>query len=121
MYFLIVYLVMMANNMYNSMHIDDIKNGNPFIFRTRIKEINNNVDLGRVKFIALTLNEKFSGYYEVKSFNLVNSDPTLIEFNLYNYKALSFDVDTKHIEHIALSLTREEFTAYCNDHKNIER
>ncbi len=116
-----IYLLMMANNMYNFMHIDDIKNGNPFIFRTRIKEINDNVDLARVKYLALTLNEKLSGYYEVKSFNFVSSDTTLIEFNLYNYKALGFDVDTKHIEHIALSLTRDEFTAYCNDHKNNER
>ena len=113
-----IYLMMKANNMYNFMHIDDIKSGNPFKFRTDIDKVGEYVNLGKVKYLALILNEKLMGYYEVKSVNSVQGQRSVIEFDLDKYRQLDFSVDTKVIdENIAVTFTFEEFMAYCNDHK----
>lgn len=113
-----IYLMMKASNMYNFMHIDDIKNGNPFRFRTDIEKVGEYVNLGKVKYIALILDNKFQGYYEVKFVNFVNNNGNVIEFDLDNYRKFDFVVDATALsDKMAASLSYEEFTEFCNGHK----
>lgn len=113
-----IYLMMKASNMYNFMHIDDIKNGYPFRFRTDIDKVGEYVDLGKVKYLALILNERLLGYYEVNSMNSVQGQSSVIEFDLDKYRRLDFAVDTKSIdENTAVTFSYEEFMAFCSDHK----
>jgi predicted component of viral defense system (DUF524 family) len=113
-----VYMMIKASNMYNSMHIDDIKNGIPFKFRTDIDKVGEDVNIGKVKYIALILENKIQGYYEVKFVNSVSNEKTVIEFDLYNYRKLDYTVDaTAMNDTTASSLSYEEFTEYCKGHK----
>lgn len=112
------YLILKANNMYNFMHIDDIKNGYPFKFRTDINTVGDYVNLSKVRYLALILNNTFWGYYEVKSMNPVSNEKTVIEFDLDNYTKINCEVDASAVnENTAVSFSPEEFLDYCNSHK----
>ena len=112
-----LYLLMLVNNMYNTLRVEDVEEGYSFVFRTRISEIKDYVNIGRVRYLALVVKQKFYGYYEVRAMRFVNNNPSLIEFDLHNYRKLKYAVATKMEEHIAFSLSSEEFIKYCNDHK----
>ena len=99
------------------MYIENIENGYPFRFRTKTSEIHDYIDLSKVRYMAIVYNEKFSGYYEIRSFNFVESDSSLIEFDLYNYHPLGFDVVPEKTGNISFTMAYDLFLKYCNDHK----
>lgn len=111
-----IYLLMKANNMYNFMHIDDIINGIPFRFKTDIDKIGN-VNLGKVRFVALVLNDVIRGYYEVKSLIPDSINNTAIEFDLYNYKELDNVLPVILEENSTVPMSYEEFSSFCMAHK----
>ena len=68
--------------------------------------------------MALILNNKFWGYYKVKSMNSVSNEKTVIEFDLDNYTKLNCEVDASAVnDNTAVSFSHEEFLDYCNSHK----
>lgn len=112
-----VYLLMKSDTTYNFMNAEFIKNGYPFVYRTDTNKIGERVDLGKVRYVAIILNNIISGYYEVKALNPVNNNASVLEFDLQNYKKLEAPVSAKLEENIAVQMSYEEFTNYCKAHK----
>ena len=44
-------------------------------------------------------------------------DDILIEFDLYNYTPLGFEVEPKKTEHMTLTMAYDLFLKYCNEYK----
>lgn len=112
-----IYLIMHANGLYNSVRRVDLEEGRDIDVRINTSEIRENVDIGKVKYLALIIKQRIAGYYEVKSIKTVKTDTSFLEFGLKNYKSLGYDVDASSIGSIAASLTHIEFTDYCLIHK----
>lgn len=111
------YLILHPSGIYNSVRRVDMEEGLDIKIHINTSEISENIDMGKVKYLALIIKQSISGYYEVKSINTVRTDTSLLEFDLMNYKSLGYDVDASSIGNIAASLTHIEFTDYCLNHK----
>lgn len=115
-----LYLLISASNQYNVGIMANLKNGMPCKFSCSHQGIGEDVDLRQIRYLVPVLNQRFSGYYEVKSVNTKVGESLRIEFELDQYKDLNFAVNSSIQDPLGVSITYVEFVEYCNSHVVVE-
>ena len=111
-----LYLLISANNQYNVGIMADLKNGLPCKFSCSYQGIREDVDLRQIRYLIPVLNQRFSGYYAVKSVNTKVGESLRIEFELDQYKDLGFAASATTQDSLGVSMTYKEFVGLCNSH-----
>ena len=79
------------------------------------------MNLQRISYLIPTFDNKFSGFYQVKSVStkvIGNSGESLcIEFELDNHKDLGYIVDSMTQDSLGVAFDHTEFMKYCNSHR----
>lgn len=116
-----VYLMISANNQYNVGYREDLKNGLPCKFYCSHHGINNDVNLQKIRYLIPTFENRFSGYYQVKSVNTKifgnSGEAHCIEFELDNYKDLGYMVNSTTLDSLGVAFDHTEFMKYSNSHR----
>lgn len=116
-----LYLLISASNQYNIGIMADLKNGLPCRFSCSYQGIREDVDLRQIRYLIPVLNQRFSGYYAVKSVNTKVGESLRIEFELDQYKDLGFAVNAATQDSLGVSMTYMEFVGLCNSHVVTEK
>lgn len=111
-----LYLLISASNQYNVGIMADLKNGLPCKFSCSYQGIREDVDLRQIRYLIPVLNQRFSGYYAVKSVNTKVGESLRIEFELDQYKDLGFAASATTQDSLGVSMTYKEFVGLCNSH-----
>jgi hypothetical protein len=111
-----LYLLISARNQYNVGIMADLKNGFPCKFSCSHQGIREDVDLRQIRYLIPVLNQRFSGYYEVKSVNTKVGESPRIEFEIDQYKDLGFAASATTQDSLGVSMTYMEFVELCNSH-----
>ena len=116
-----LYLLISASNQYNVGIMADLKNRLPCKFSCSYQGIREDVDLRQIRYLIPVLNQRFSGYYAVKSVNTKVGESLRIEFELDQYKDLGFAASATTQDSLGVSMTYMEFVGLCNSHVVTEK
>ena len=93
--------------------MSDLKNGLLCKFSCSHQGIRENVDLRQIRYLIPVHNQRFSGYYEVKSFNTKAGESLRIEFELCNYHEIDSVVEVAIHNGYGVPLNYSEFRSLC--------